>query len=50
MPHLSKLASRLLCGDPDAGIVDFSNGGVVCLRSEDGRWSLQWSIPPSLLA
>ena len=61
MPHLSRLASRLLCGDPDAGLVEFSNGGIVCLASEgseDARggegpaaphWTLKWSIPPSLL-
>lgn len=49
MPHLSRLASRLLCGDPDAGLVEFTNGGVVCLRLEDGEWSLRWSVPPSLV-
>ena len=50
LPHLPKLASLLLCGDPDAGVVEFSNGGVVCLRFEDGSWALEWSIPPSLVS
>lgn len=50
MPHLSRLASHLLCGDPDAGLVDFANGGVVCLREEDDHWALRWSIPPSLVS
>lgn len=50
MPHLSKLASLLLSGDPEAGLVDFANGGVVCLGEVDGDWALQWSIPPSLLS
>lgn len=49
MPHLSRLASQLLCGDPDGGVVDFANGGVVCLAREDGRWALRWSVPPALV-
>jgi phosphohistidine phosphatase len=49
MPHLEKLASLLLSGDPDAGLVEFANGGVVCLRLDD-HWALRWSIPPSLVA
>jgi phosphohistidine phosphatase len=49
MPHLPRLASLLLCGDPEAGLVEFANGGVVCLRREDGHWALKWSIPPSLV-
>lgn len=49
MPHLSRLASQLLCDDPDAELVDFANGGVICLRLEDGHWSLHWSVPPSLV-
>ena len=50
MPHLSKLASKLLCGDEDAGLVDFANGGIVCLSHEDGHWTLRWSVPPSLVS
>lgn len=50
MPHLSKLASKLLCGDPDAGLVNFANGGIVCLREEDGHWALRWSVPPTLVS
>ena len=49
MPHLSRLASRLLCGDPDAALVEFANGGVVCLHGEEGHWALRWSIPPALV-
>lgn len=50
MPHLSRLASRLLCGSEEAGLVEFANGGVVCLhRDDDGHWALRWSIPPSLV-
>lgn len=49
MPHLERLAARLLCGDDDAGVVRFANGGVVCLRETDGEWALEWSVPPSLV-
>ncbi len=49
MPQLSRLASLLLCGDPEAGLVEFANGGVVCLRRGDGPWTLKWSIPPALV-
>lgn len=49
MPHLSRLASKLLCGDPEAGLVDFANGGIVCLNGEGGHWALHWSVPPSLV-
>lgn len=49
LPHLSRLASRLLVGDPEAGIVAFANGGVVALERDDDHWSLQWAIRPSLV-
>lgn len=49
LPHLQRLASLLLTGNPEAGIVRFSNGGVVCLGREDGHWSVRWSVPPDLV-
>lgn len=49
LPHLERLTSMLLCGDPDAGVVRFTNGGVVCLSGEGGRWSLLWAITPPLV-
>jgi phosphohistidine phosphatase len=49
MPHLSRLASLVLCGNPEASLVEFANGGVVCLHYDDGHWALRWSIPPSLV-
>ncbi len=51
LPHLGKLASLLLCGDPGRSVVSFKMGGVACLgRDERGDWSLQWMITPDLLA
>ncbi|MFP4624182.1 MAG: phosphohistidine phosphatase SixA [Gemmatimonadota bacterium] len=50
MPHLSRLASLLLAGDPEARLVEFVNGGIVCLhRDEEKHWALRWSIPPLLV-
>lgn len=49
LPHLERLASLLLCGHPDGGVVRFTNGGVVCLSGEGGRWALLWAITPDLV-
>ena len=51
LPYLSKLAGLLLAGDPERKVVEFRNGGVVCLeRDEDGNWSVGWVLTPELLA
>lgn len=49
MPHLSRLASLLLTGDPEAEVVSFANGGVVALGLEEGHWALKWAIPPAMV-
>jgi phosphohistidine phosphatase len=50
LPHLAKLTSLLLAGDPEIPVVSFTNGGMVCLeRSPEGAWTLLWSIVPWLL-
>lgn len=48
LPFLQKLASLLLTGDEDAGIVTFKNSSVVCLEYDNG-WKLLWAIIPDLL-
>jgi len=48
LPFMEKLASALLTCSPDAGIVKFRMGGVVCLDNGDGRWRLQWIIWPEM--
>jgi len=51
LPFLAKLAGLLLVGSPDASIVRFRMGGIVCLeRDDEGRWSVAWMITPDLLA
>ena len=50
LPHLERLTSLLLTGNPDSRPVQFRNGGVVCLEKEhNGTWSLVWAIVPELL-
>jgi len=51
LPHLSKLASLLVCGDADKNIVEFQNAGMVCLRKGSPRdWSIKWIITPETAA
>jgi phosphohistidine phosphatase len=50
LPHLSKLASILLCGDAARKVVAFRMGGIVCLERDDVQiWSLAWMITPQAL-
>lgn len=50
LPFMDRLASLLLCGDADRGIVQFRYGAIVCLeRKEDGTWRLQWILAPDLV-
>ena len=51
LPHLSKLASTLLAGDPERKVVNFQMAGIVCLLRDDdnkGNWSLQWMLTPDV--
>jgi phosphohistidine phosphatase len=48
LPHLSRLASALLLGDPGREIVRFRMGAIVCLVRAEGRWLLQWVLTPEL--
>ena len=49
LPFLSRLTGLLLTGEPEAVVVRFRNAGVVGLRREAGRWSVNWAVPPELL-
>lgn len=50
LPHLSRLASRLLGLDLNRAVVRFQMGGVVRLdRDEANQWSVRWAFPPELL-
>lgn len=49
LPHLSRLSSLLLCGNSEAGMVNFKMGGVLCLKREEGKWSVEWMVVPEIL-
>ncbi len=51
LPHLGRLASLLLCGNPEKNALSFKTAGIVCLkRDETGAWSLQWMLTPETVA
>jgi phosphohistidine phosphatase len=50
MPHLSRLTSLLLAGDPETSVVQFHNAGIVCLeRDIDLVWRLDWVVIPRIM-
>ena len=49
LPHMGRLAAALLCGDPEAGTAHFQMGGIVALKRQDNKWSLQWMIVPAIM-
>ncbi|TKJ42121.1 phosphohistidine phosphatase SixA [candidate division LCP-89 bacterium B3_LCP] len=50
LPHLSRLASLLISGDAAQKVIDFRNGGIVCLkRDEEGAWSVVWIVAPEVV-
>jgi phosphohistidine phosphatase len=49
LPHLSRLTSLLILGDPEKEVIRFRMGGVVCLGRRDDVWKLNWALPPELI-
>lgn len=49
LPFMSRLASLLVAGNPEQGLVSFANSGVVCLVEENAHWSVAWAVVPDLL-
>ncbi len=51
LPHLGRLASLLLCGNPEKNVVSFKMACILCLsREETGQWSIQWMLTPETVA
>ncbi len=49
LPHLSGLASLLLCGEASRTIVEFKNAGIITLTREDrDHWKVQCIILPGI--
>jgi len=50
MPHLGKLLSLLVVGDQLAPVVNFQQGGVVCLEKDEiDHWSVLWVLVPKIM-
>ena len=50
LPHLSKLAAYLLWGDETKQVIDFHQGGIVCLTQEEsGAWLVHWMLIPEAI-
>ncbi len=51
MPHLSRVASLLLAGDPDQELITFRMGGMVALRRDERRlWRVEWVLTPDVVS
>ena len=50
LSFLSRLLSLLVAGNAEAEIVRFQQGGIVCLSSQEGKWSVNWAVPPDRLS
>ncbi len=51
LPHLSRLCSLIIAGDPDLQILQFRMGGIVALASDDsGAWGVSWMLTPDIVA
>ena len=50
LPHMARLASLLLTGNPNREVVRFRNATVVCLERVEAGWVLLWALGPDLVA
>lgn len=54
LPHLDRLASRLVAGSAEKGAFDFDAASVLCLSRHNGEsrpsWTVEWMVTPRLLA
>jgi len=49
LPHLSKLLSILVIGNPETSLVQFRNGGIVTAEKVDGKWCVTWILTPDIV-
>ena len=50
LPHMGKLVSYLISGGEDACVVNFANGGVVCVEKDSTGFHMEWYLKPSMCA
>lgn len=49
LPHLSRLVSLLVKGDPENEVVNFPPAAIVCLSHVKGAWEVKWTLTPEKL-
>ena len=49
LPFMERLASQLLCDDPDGEVVRFPEAGVLCLEGTGADWSVEWFVVPDVV-
>jgi hypothetical protein len=42
------LASLLVSGSAEGGVVQFRMGGAVCLSEANGDWLVKWALIPEI--
>lgn len=48
LPHLSRVASLLVTGDPEGEVLVLPTGAVAALTQEKGGWRVRWLLTPKL--
>jgi phosphohistidine phosphatase len=48
LPFMARLTGLLVTGDPDCSVVQFRNGGIVCLAYEKEAWLVAWVLTPEM--
>lgn len=49
LPHLSRLASALLLGDPEQEILQFKPASIACLITDEWIFRVEWVLIPALV-
>jgi phosphohistidine phosphatase len=49
LPHLDKVVSSLVTKNDTSQILQFKNSGVICLKNDNGNYSICWYLTPDLL-
>ena len=48
LPFMERLAGYMTAEDAETPVVDFQNGGIVCLEQQETHWQVRWIITPAV--
>jgi phosphohistidine phosphatase len=46
LPHLSRLVSLLVAGDPERQRIEIPTAAIICLDRGSGAWKIDWTLSP----